>query len=106
MNFESEFIKVNFDGMLPKEVSDDVYMDFIKFKLKYMIDTSKRHETFKELSKVLTPLEPNTIRFVDNSEANVKYKRLLIEQRRALSNFTGYIKNLKCRGLRPSEQPR
>ena len=90
MDFESEFINIDFDGMTecPQDES------YIKFKLQYLINTGKRYDEFKELRKRIFTPNVYEKRYINEKENNRQYKQLIIDQRRALVHFLDYIKKM------------
>ena len=101
--FEKRFIDINFDIMLSDTcdgVSSECYIDYTNYKLRYLINSSKRYEEYRTLHKTMYPKKQVDdvgdvlFRFTNTSKISKKCKDLVIQQRLELSNFKDYISKI------------
>lgn len=87
------FDSIDFDFLAEYGVRD--YIEFIEYKLRYLIAKTKRESEYKKLYTEITPSDANTVRFINDSVQRSTLKRLVIDQQSDTENFLDYIKKNK-----------
>lgn len=100
INFEKEYLQINFDNLLRESNSKLVNNEFyLEPKVKYFEKTKANYDLFKKYKDELDKLIESDIYYIDSEQKIVKTKNILkniiLEQDLVYKNFLNHIKFLQ-----------
>ncbi len=106
-DFDRDFINIQFDKKL-QGVSDECFLDYTEYKLRYTLDTYKNREAYMKIqAKLDTPTDSEkdiTFRYINNAPLIRQRKTIILRQRTLLENFLDYISKIEAIDIKYKEK--